>query len=615
MSEELGYYFHSLGDDLPTNGLCFYDAKLSDLTTLLKDNPQLKKLEIKNNCLGEFPAVITQLTELNYLDLSNNALDEIPQAIFELTNLETLILRENNISQIPSTISRLHKLKNLDFFGNRLTALPAELSELRQLESLCLYGNQIEKIPDFIFELPNIRYLNAIENPVTCAPALAKLLARTNPKQDPLQLIQNTRIDFDEFAYINLSNQNLQHVPDELRSLKSIKGIDLSRNQLSQLPSWLMERPELERLVLAHNKFDQIPNGIAHIKGLVYLDLSNNRLTQLDTDFSALLNLRTLNINGNLIGRSGAEFKLPCGSISVNLADNQLQLVPTALSSAELETLDLRNNGFSVFCPTLRGLAVKCALKLRGNPFAGLPETLEDACLFLKTINPADNFDLFSASEIDLSGLNLTSLPAYIGTLRRAQIINLSHNTLTAIPHNIFALPHLTELDLSNNELLALPDQLPGNPKLVQFNLSHNRLEHLPNWLLSCETLTSLNISYNQIACWDFNNMGIHIRRLNLRGNCIAMLYTSQNTLFGLEELDLSHNLIKHLADDFFPMLTGIRRLELDNNQLQQLPSTILNLPHCFINLEENPLVSPPLEVCERSIVAIQKWFAERLAH
>lgn len=168
---------------------------------------------------------------------------------------------------------------------------------------------------------------------------------------------------------------------------------------------------------------------------------------------------------------------------------------------------------------------------------------------------------------------------------------------------------------MNHNQLLTLPDQLPGNPQLVQFNLSHNRLEHLPNWILACETLTSLNISYNKIACWDFNNMGIHIRRLNLRGNCIAMLHTSQNALFGLEELDLSHNLIKHLADDFFPMLTGIRRLELDNNQLQHLPSTILNLPHCFINLDENPLVSPPLKVCERSIVAIQKWFAERLAH
>ena len=55
MSEELGYYFHSHGDNLPDSGLYFYDAKLADLITLLRNIPSLRSLKLRTIASGNFP--------------------------------------------------------------------------------------------------------------------------------------------------------------------------------------------------------------------------------------------------------------------------------------------------------------------------------------------------------------------------------------------------------------------------------------------------------------------------------------------------------------------------------------------------------------------------------
>ena len=73
-----------------------------------------------------------------------------------------------------------------------------------------------------------------------------------------------------------------------------------------------------------------------------------------------------------------------------------------------------------------------------------------DAEEVLSRINQAA---LKEASELDLSGLGLKSLPPQVGNLTNLTFLNLEYNELTALPSEIGNLTSLTHLYLGHNQL------------------------------------------------------------------------------------------------------------------------------------------------------------------
>src|SRR3954470_10227999 len=63
-------------------------------------------------------------------------------------------------------------------------------------------------------------------------------------------------------------------------------------------------------------------------------------------------------------------------------------------------------------------------------------------------------------SELELSGLNLVSLPPEIGRLTALTALLLYDNRLAALPPEIGRLTALTTLYLHNNRLAALPPEI-----------------------------------------------------------------------------------------------------------------------------------------------------------
>ena len=88
-----------------------------------------------------------------------------------------------------------------------------------------------------------------------------------------------------------------------------------------------------------------------------------------------------------------------------------------------------------------------------------------DAEEVLSKINQAA---LKEASELDLSGLGLKSLPPQVGNLTNLTFLDLEHNELTALPSEIGYLTNLTGLGLAGNQLTRLP------PEIVEL-LTHPR--------------------------------------------------------------------------------------------------------------------------------------------
>lgn len=99
---------------------------------------------------------------------------------------------------------------------------------------------------------------------------------------------------------IDLSNQNLQKVPDYIFTQTSLKELNISNNKLTgSIQAEIRHLQNLTILNLSNNQMTGIPAEIGQLHGLQVLDLSNNQLTNLPYELGNLQNLKTLNISGN----------------------------------------------------------------------------------------------------------------------------------------------------------------------------------------------------------------------------------------------------------------------------------------------------------------------------
>ncbi len=94
---------------------------------------------------------------------------------------------------------------------------------------------------------------------------------------------------------------------------------------------------------------------------------------------------------------------------------------------------------------------------------------------------------LFSC-VLDLSGLNLTSLPGIFhapALSSRINVLKLSNNQLSSFPETIFGMQALKVLLLDHNPIWGIPNEIEGLKSLENLNISHTRLiEKLPLSLL-----------------------------------------------------------------------------------------------------------------------------------
>ena len=80
------------------------------------------------------------------------------------------------------------------------------------------------------------------------------------------------------------------------------------------------------------------------------------------------------------------------------------------------------------------------------------------------------------ASDLDLSGLNLSEIPPKVFDLVRLRRLNLSSNALTTLRPDIARLTELEELRLVGNQLTALPAELAALRSLKILQVSGNPL-------------------------------------------------------------------------------------------------------------------------------------------
>uniref|UniRef100_A0A8D0H8U7 LRCH3 n=1 Tax=Sphenodon punctatus TaxID=8508 RepID=A0A8D0H8U7_SPHPU len=136
-----------------------------------------------------------------------------------------------------------------------------------------------------------------------------------------------------------------------------------------------------------------------------------------------------------------------------------------------------------------------------------------------------------------------------------------SRNQLSSLPSCLCRLP-LKVLIASNNKLPALPEEIGSLSSLRQLDVSSNDLQSLPTSVGSLESLRDLNIRRNQIAA-----------------------------------------LPEELAE--LPLV----RLDFSCNRVVRIPVCYRHLRHLqSILLDNNPLQSPPAQICLKGKIHIFKY-------
>ncbi|NXO03430.1 LRCH1 protein, partial [Rhinopomastus cyanomelas] len=212
--------------------------------------------------------------------------------------------------------------------------------------------------------------------------------------------------------------------------------------------------------------------------------------------------------------------------------------------------------------------------------------------------------------------------------------LSLSGRKLKEFPRSAAALSHdlsdTVRADLSKNRLTEVPTELCHFVSLETLNLYHNCIKIIPDAIVNLQMLTYLNLSRNQLSSLPPCLCGLPLKVLIASNNKLGSLPEEIGRLKQLMELDVSCNEITALPQQI-GQLKSLKELNVRRNYLEVLPQELVQLPLvkfdfscnkvlvipiCFrkmvqlqvLLLENNPLQSPPAQICTKGKVHIFKY-------
>ncbi|XP_077472818.1 leucine-rich repeat and calponin homology domain-containing protein 1 isoform X5 [Stigmatopora argus] len=196
----------------------------------------------------------------------------------------------------------------------------------------------------------------------------------------------------------------------------------------------------------------------------------------------------------------------------------------------------------------------------------------------------AVGLDLSDTVEADLSKNRLSDVPTEVCHLVALETLNLYHNCIRSIPDTVISLHSLTSLNLSRNQLSSLPACLCTLPLRV-LNASNNKLVSLPESVGQLHRLMELDISCNELT-----TLPRHIGQLR-----------------ELRELNVRRNLLCVLPEDLSDL--PLVKLDFSCNKVSTIPLSYRKMTHLqVLRLENNPLQSPPAQICLKGKIHIFKY-------
>ena len=226
--------------------------------------------------------------------------------------------------------------------------------------------------------------------------------------------------------------------------------------------------------------------------------------------------------------------------------------------------------------------------------------------------------------ELDLKQCELAEIPKEVNQLTWLETLDLSFNKITEI-QNLDKLSNLTLLDLSFNQITVIKN-LDKLNNLSQLELSYNQITTIQN-LDKLNNLSQLDLSYNQITAIQNLDKLNNLSQLDFSYNQITTIQ-NLDKLNNLNHLDLAKNQITQIHN--LDKLNNINHLDLAKNRIKSLSGLIgilknisiqVRLEEYFgyyeeaINLYNNPIKEPPIDIVEKGRDAVLLYLEQQAAY
>ena len=170
------------------------------------------------------------------------------------------------------------------------------------------------------------------------------------------------------------------------------------------------------------------------------------------------------------------------------------------------------------------------------------------------------------AKRLDLSNLELSSLPESVFNLAQLEELYIGQNLLTFLPHSLERLSRLRELYAGFNQIQSLPESVGNLHRLRVLDLSGNSLIALPGAITHLGGLRELVLANNRIAELSDSLEGLReLRGLDLSHNLLTTLPNSMRALKELQWLFLHGNRGLGLAPEVLGPPNDSARGQVDN--------------------------------------------------
>ncbi|XP_004717386.2 LOW QUALITY PROTEIN: volume-regulated anion channel subunit LRRC8E [Echinops telfairi] len=280
---------------------------------------RLKVMRVKCEELREVPLWVFGLRGLEELHLEGLFPAELArvaalESLRELKQLKVLSLR-SNASKVPASVTdvagHLQRL-SLHNDGARLLALNS-LKKLAALRELELVACGLERIPHAVFSLGALQDLDLRDNHLR---SMEEILS-----------FQHCR----KLVTLRLWHNQIAHVPEHVRKLRSLEQLYLSHNKLEALPTQLGLCAGLRLLDVSHNGLRALPPGLGLLQSLQHLALSYNALEALPDELFFCRKLRTLLLGYNHLGQLSPLVGTLKALSRLELKGNRLEVLPEQL--------------------------------------------------------------------------------------------------------------------------------------------------------------------------------------------------------------------------------------------------------------------------------------------
>ncbi|KAG2300279.1 hypothetical protein Bca52824_036751 [Brassica carinata] len=379
---------------------CMSNSHLQKLWNGVQPLRKLKKMNLSRcKYLLEIPD-LSKATSLEELDLSYcQSLAEVTPSIKNLQKLYRLYLTScillqkykcsTETEELQSSINRLSCLVELDLSNCKsIRTLPSSVRHMVSLKSMNLDGcKHLENLPDSLQDLTSLETL--------------QVSGCHNINEFPRL---STKINV-----LRISETSIEEIPARICNLSQLRSLDISGNKrLKHLPVSISEIRSLERLNFSGcSVLESLPPEICQTMScLRWLYLEGTSIKELPENIGNLIALEVLQARRTAIRRAPWSIAL--------LTRLQVLAIGNSLYASE---------GLHSQCPRLSRFDNLRALCLSNMNMLEIPNSIGN---------------LWSLSELDLSGNNFEFIPASIKGLSRLNILNLNNcQRLQALPDEL----------------------------------------------------------------------------------------------------------------------------------------------------------------------------------